>query len=236
MNLILFTPEEAGRPLSALDPRAIHLKTILKLQPGDSLDAGVLGGKKGRLSITSIQADFLTFEGWDFQEPAPRPYPVSLIIGTPRPPTARRLLKDLTALGAGELHFVSTDLGEKSYLQSTLWQNNEYQQHLWEGAQQAETTHIPLVFRHTSLSKALEAQNPANDIIAFDPGGPLPTRGMREAPCVLCIGPERGWSERERELLTKRRVAWVGLGPRILRTETACPLALGLILVDRFWA
>ncbi len=39
--------------------------------------------------------------------------------------------------------------------------------------------------------------------------------------CTLAIGPEGGWSPRDREQLATAGYAGLRLGPRVLRTETA---------------
>jgi RsmE family RNA methyltransferase len=45
---------------------------------------------------------------------------------------------------------------------------------------------------------------------------------------VLAIGPERGWSDRERGLLEGEGFSRLSLGSRALRTETACIAAVVL--------
>jgi 16S rRNA (uracil1498-N3)-methyltransferase len=47
---------------------------------------------------------------------------------------------------------------------------------------------------------------------------------------LLLVGPEAGFSEEELELCREKRFAAVRLGPRRLRTETACVLFCGLVL------
>jgi RsmE family RNA methyltransferase len=47
---------------------------------------------------------------------------------------------------------------------------------------------------------------------------------------VLAIGPERGWSDRERQLFAAAGFTRLSLGPRALRTETACTAALVLVM------
>jgi 16S rRNA (uracil1498-N3)-methyltransferase len=46
----------------------------------------------------------------------------------------------------------------------------------------------------------------------------------------VLIGPEAGWSPRERDYLVARNVRRIGLGPRILRVETAASLIVGSLL------
>ncbi|MDR2144262.1 MAG: 16S rRNA (uracil(1498)-N(3))-methyltransferase [Treponema sp.] len=47
---------------------------------------------------------------------------------------------------------------------------------------------------------------------------------------VLAVGPERGWSDRERELLEQAGFRRLSMGSRALRTETACTAAVILLM------
>ena len=240
MNIVLFETGEWAQPLESADVRALHILEILKLSPGDRFAAGEIGGPVGTLSFQGYQGTALVFANPEWTQPAPLPSRVKILVGTPRPPTARRLLKDLTTLGAAEIHFLATELGDKSYLQSTLW-NGEYRKNLLEGAAQARTTLLPKVERHTGLRKALaavEAEGPSTRVW-FDEGGVPwdhhPAHGHAAGGSLwVALGPERGWSAAERQLFTDRGWSVAGLGPRIMRTETACALALG-ISVLRGW-
>ncbi|MCL2127845.1 MAG: RsmE family RNA methyltransferase, partial [Treponema sp.] len=49
-------------------------------------------------------------------------------------------------------------------------------------------------------------------------------------PVILAIGPERGWSDRERDLLEEAGFLRLSLGSRALRTETACVAAAVLAI------
>jgi RsmE family RNA methyltransferase len=238
MNIVLFEPGEWTQPLASRDPRAVHLLEILKLVPGDRFAAGEIGALVGTLEFTGRTEDTLVFSNPDWTQEPPAPSRVKVLVGTPRPPTARRLLKDLTTLGARELHFAATDLGDKSYLMSTLWKG-EYIENLREGAAQTRTTILPKVERHPSLRRALEAaeaETPAGRVW-FDEGGPLwdqhqvHSRAAQGGVLWLALGPERGWSAAERALLADRGWSVAGLGPRTLRTETACALTLGIAVL-----
>lgn len=238
MNIVLFEPGEWHNPLPAADVRSNHLTEILKLSPGDRFAAGEIGGPVGTLAFQGFQGLDLIFANPEWTTPPPPPSRVRILVGTPRPPTARRLLKDLTTLGAAELHFVATDLGDKAYLQSSLWEG-EFRKSLWEGAAQTRTTLLPRVERHTGLRRALtaiEAAGPASRVW-FDEGGePWDSHAIHGqagsgGALWLALGPERGWTAAERTLLADRGWAVAGLGPRTLRTENACVLALGLAVL-----
>lgn len=238
MNIVLFEPGEWLRPLPAADARAVHLTEILKLSPGDRFASGEVGGPVGTLSFQGYQGSDLVFANPEWTAPPPPPSRVRVLVGTPRPPTARRLLKDLTTLGACELHFVATDLGDKAYLQSTLW-DGEFRKNLWEGAAQTRTTLLPPVETHTGLRRALtaiEARGEASRVW-FDEGGAswdaheVHAQAPGAGPLWLALGPERGWSAAERTLLADRGWQLAGLGSRTLRTETACALSLGVAVL-----
>ncbi|HYH47250.1 MAG TPA: RsmE family RNA methyltransferase, partial [Thermoanaerobaculia bacterium] len=61
---------------------------------------------------------------------------------------------------------------------------------------------------------------------AGEPGEPA-------APAALLIGPEGGWSPEERSELAAAGWRAVGLGPRVLRAETAAVVAAALLLLPR---
>ncbi|HRO28487.1 MAG TPA: RsmE family RNA methyltransferase, partial [Luteimonas sp.] len=59
-----------------------------------------------------------------------------------------------------------------------------------------------------------------------DPAGPhglstLPAPGDTDPAVIIAIGPEGGWSPRDRVQLQAAGFEGLRLGPRILRTETA---------------
>jgi 16S rRNA (uracil1498-N3)-methyltransferase len=47
--------------------------------------------------------------------------------------------------------------------------------------------------------------------------------------CVLAVGPEGGWSPRDRGLLAQAGFEGLRLGPRVLRTETAGIAAIAVL-------
>jgi 16S rRNA (uracil1498-N3)-methyltransferase len=68
----------------------------------------------------------------------------------------------------------------------------------------------------------------------LSPGAPaLAARAAPATPVEMLVGPEGGLSERERDLAAHKGFEGVGLGPRVLRTETA-PLA-ALATINALW-
>lgn len=234
MNLILFKKDEIGNLIASGDERCIHIKKILKMKEGDTFDSGIIGGPGGKARLDKLDKEGMIVSFSPLWESAPL-YPVTLIIGIPRPPTARRLLKDMTAIGVDRIWFTGTDLGEKSYLTSKIWRDEKYMEYVLEGAQQGETTLLPEIRKFYSLDRCLEEAEGEN-LAALDNNESIISIGQYTpgtGRTVIAIGSERGWTERERELLKTRKFTLVSMGSRVLRTETACSMAAGFILAAR---
>lgn len=231
MNLVLFQASEIGRPLPLSDVRAQHLLRILKLQSGDSFDAGIVNGPSGKGIIRTVEAQEITF---DYRaENSPQPLPsLALIVGWPRPQTARDILREATTLGATELHFVHTEKSDRNYAAASLWSGDEWRRHTIAGAQQGFTTRVPEIQFGKTLAEALARFRASATKLALDnyeATSALAREPLASAiPVVLAIGPERGWTSSDRHQLRENGFRLVDLGRPILRTETAVIAALVL--------
>ena len=231
MNLILFEADELSRPLARSDRRAVHLLEVLRRKPGDTFDAGIINGPRGKGSVVTIGANALelTFTAEFALEPAA---PITLIVGLPRPQTARDILRESSTLGIAALHFVRTEKGDPNYAQSTLWTSGEWRRHVLAGAEQAFATQIPEVSHHPTLGATLAALPASGQRLALDnyeSNAAFSSMPLSAAPIVLAIGSERGWSAEERDQLRRGGFALLHLGTRVLRTETAVIATLAIV-------
>jgi hypothetical protein len=129
LNLVLFNSSEVLTPLPRSDPRAIHLIDVLRRGVGDDFDAGLINGPRGKGTLRGITSNSLTLTfAWTERPPALDP--LVLLVGLPRPQTARKILQEATALGVRAMHFFQSARGEASYGQSTLWSSGEWHRHL----------------------------------------------------------------------------------------------------------
>lgn len=238
MNIILFHPSEVELPLPRQDLRAGHILGVLRRRPGDTFDAGVINGPRGRGTLVAVSPEAITLS-FAWTEVPPPPDPLHLLIGLPRPQTARDILRDATALGVASLHFVRTAKGESSYAHSKLWQSGEWERHLVAGAEQAFCTRLPRVSHGHSLSSALAGLPSGSTRLALDnyeaPAALATCDLPPPQPVVLALGAERGWSAAERDLLRAAGFTPVHLGRRVLRTETACIAAVTLLKSRLGW-
>lgn len=236
MNILLFASSEIAAPLPRNDRRARHLIEVLHRGPGEEFDAGLLNGPRGKGRIVALDADALTL-AFDWTTPAPTPDPITLLLGLPRPQTARDILRDATTLGVAALVFVGTEKSDPNYASSSLWREAEWRNHVLAGAEQAFTTQIPEVTASLPLSTALASLSSDGLRLALDnyeASRPLASFALPAAqPLVLALGPERGWGARDRAELRAAGFEFAHLGSRVLRLETAVIAALTLAKAAR---
>ena len=230
MNIVLFEPGETSLPLPRDDRRAHHILDILRCEVGDTFDAGLINGPRGKATIRSIEAGSIQLSFTWGDEPATLD-PIVLIVGLPRPQTARKILEEATALGVAAIHFVASNRGEASYGRSKLWVTDEWRRHLVDGAAQAFTTRLPDITAWRPLREAVDDLPAAACRLALDNyEAAAPLAGVAvSAPVALALGPEPGWSAAERDQLRAAGFSIVHLGERVLRLETACVAAIALV-------
>ncbi|MFT3869129.1 MAG: RsmE family RNA methyltransferase [Nibricoccus sp.] len=239
MNIVLFEPEEIAAPLPRTDPRAIHILEVLRRQKDDTFDAGLINGPRGKATLVEISSTTLGL-AFAWGEPTHPLPPITLLIGLPRPQTARKILQEATALGVGELHFVTTERGETSYANSTLWTSGEWRRHLIAGTAQAFCTRLPKITHGRDIAGLLPNLPPDAMRIALDnyeASTDLASalKGCAAKPVILAVGSERGWAPAERTTFRENRFALAHLGPRVLRTETAVVAALAIVRSTLGW-
>lgn len=249
MNICLFKQEELNRPLSIKDERGEHIIKILHKKEGDTFSVGVINGMAGTATIKKIENSEITFDFAPDSE-GKNLYPLKMIIGFPRPIQLKRLLRDIAALGVQEVHLTGTELGEKSYMQSNLVEHGTAYQMLLDGTVQAASTHVPDLFLHKTLKDCLESVIPEKEqcnnakilklcMDNINPKGSLfsvlQEQYEKPALVVAAIGSERGWTKKEREMLESAGYLRVGMGPRVMRTETAATVSASIISACMGW-
>ena len=160
-------------------------------------------------------------------------YPLTLVLAEVRPICMKRILRETVSLGVGRIMLVISDTGEKSYSEASLYTSGEYRDILVDGAMQAGFTGVPEVVFCSSVQDAIRKLGSESKVLLDNVIGSVPLSSMDLAdsgPVALAIGPERGWSERERNLFLLNGFKPALIGHRILRTETAAVAGCAMTL------
>jgi len=239
LNLILVEPSEldADGCVTLRDARGAHALGVLKVTLDQPIRVGIVDGALGTGLVTALLADGVRLR-CAFDTVPPRP-PVDLLLALPRPKVLRRLWAQLAALGVGRVILTNAERVERNYFDTHLLDPTGYRPLLLEGLQQARDSRLPDVSVHRQFRVLVEDDldgltGTATRLVA-DPAATLPIRhaihsrpsGVNRA--LLAVGPEGGWNAFELDLLRSHGFSGVGMGARILRSDTACIALLALV-------
>lgn len=231
VNLVLITESEAVEGFAADDPRARHLRETVGLRPGSIFHVGIENQRRGLATLASLEPMLRFSVQWE-AVPQPR-LPLTVIVGLPRPQTAKKLLHDLASLGVDRIIFFEAEKSDPSYAQSSLWRDDEWREPLRKGVEQACSAQVPSVRHEPGLRAALRDIDRQGWNVSLDPyvaSGPLGAAAKNFSGGCLALGPERGWSDSERRALADAGFTAHHLGDRILRVETAAAAGASLML------
>jgi len=233
VNLVLINKKESIDGIPIEDPRAIHLTQTVGLQAGKTFFVGIKNGFRGLATIQEINQRLIFTVEWEKEQQAR--LPLELIVGLPRPQTAKKILYDAASLGINKIIFFVSEKGDPGYLSSSLWKNNEWEDFVLRGSEQACSCQVPEVIHVSSIEEGVKLLHPKSWRVCLDPytaKEPLKTNVVKFSFGTLAIGPERGWSDDERSILENHEFFFYHLGDRILRVETACTAGSILMLSE----
>lgn len=231
MTLRLFVPADlAAGALTLGKDQSHYVANVMRARPGDevALFNGRQGEWRGRLDNVGKNAVVVTL---DRQTRAQAPEPDLWLLAAPIKKDRIDLVAEKAAeLGASALWPVFTRRTVMSRVNT-----ERLAAHMVEAAEQCERLTVPEVREPAALDKALSDWDESRTLLFLDEsGGGAPLAevlaGLPAGPLAVLVGPEGGFAPEERTLLARLPFARpVGLGPRILRAETAAIAALAII-------
>lgn len=234
MYLILLTQDDlipGTAKVVLTGRRQAHVREVMRAAVGDRLVVGMENGMIGQGLLTRLDTHTAELEVVLDQHP-PAKVPVILCMALMRPIVFRRVLLSAVSMGVEAIHFFHSDRVEKSFWQSTSLTPDALREQVVLGLEQAKDTVLPVIQFHSRFKPFVEDVLPGllegRQGIVADPSGQrldLPAKSSR----VLVMGPEGGFIPYELDKFRTAGCSCMGLGPRILRVETALPF-----LVSRF--
>jgi 16S rRNA (uracil1498-N3)-methyltransferase len=219
----------ASDELRLPDAAARHVQ-VLRLQPGDALT--LFDGRGGEWSATvlrmgrsEVAVQLLAHHAVERE----LPLQVTLALGMPANERMDTLVEKATELGAAAIQPLISERsvlrlsGERALKRCAHWQGIAV-----AASEQSGRTRVPVVEPVRTLGEwlaGLPASGGARWLLSFADATPLATQAMPMHGVLVLSGPEGGLTPAEEQAARHAGFSGVGLGPRILRADTA-PLAV----------
>jgi 16S rRNA (uracil1498-N3)-methyltransferase len=217
-----------GQPVS-LRPEQVHyLHAVLRMQAGDMVH--VFNGSDGewRAELTALDRRGGRAECRDMTQPQGAPPDLWLCFSPLKRQRTDFLVEKAVEMGVAQLMPL-----QMARTNAERIKPEKQALHAMEAAEQCGATWVPPLLPLQGLGAFLDAFPDDRVLICADERGsapPLPQAlPAKAARAAILIGPEGGFSEAEFDRLgAMKQVVRAGLGPRVLRAETAAVAALAL--------
>jgi 16S rRNA (uracil1498-N3)-methyltransferase len=194
-----------------------HLGRIVRTSPGDSVVLFDGAGNEVAATIREVHSrEVLVDVSLPIENPLGRSPRIHLEVACALPRSARAdwLLEHGTEAGVSTFRPLLTERTNRRHEDRAHWDRV-----LIEACSQCDRAILPTVAATVSLADLCAAPRIAERYVATAAAVELSAAVSSE--CLLVVGPEGGFSEREVEMLVESGFAPRSLGPLTLRTETA---------------
>ena len=210
---------------------------VLRVTPGERFEisdnrqvylAEVASSEKDRVCFTVV-------------EPVDVPAPVvrsTLLASLTKFERFEWAIEKATELGVEQIVPIISERSEKGLEKAALKRLPRWQRIVREASEQSRRTRLPELSAPVTLAAALQMRVSYHFLLEEAEAPPilsmLPSACQPEDGVALLVGPEGGWTDRERAAIAAAGWTAVSLGRNILRAETAA--AAGLAIIHAAWA
>jgi len=227
------TPLALGQTLSLPEEAANHLVRVMRLREGDGCVLFNGDGHDYRATLVVVgKRDAQGRIDAALAAANDSPLHITLLQGIARGEKMDLILQKATELGVNAIVPVNAERTEVKLDAARAEKRLAHWNSVVVSAcGQSGRARVPSVAAPQSLLDAAR-QVPAEALkLTLDPLGEHRLSTLQPAPggVVIAIGPEGGWSPRDRQALAEAGFQGLQLGPRILRTETAGLAAIAAV-------
>ncbi len=217
-------PLRAGETIALPEDTAAHLLRVLRLQAGDACvlfngDGHDYDARIASAGKRDARADIVAARRIDNESPLR----ITLLQGIARGEKMDWILQKATELGVARILPVTSDRSEvKLDAERAGKRLAHWREVAVSACEQSGRATLPEIAAPQALAQAATLR--AGRGFILDPFADAALSSLRDIElreCTIAIGPEGGWSPRDREQLVAAGYEGLRLGPRVLRTETA---------------
>ncbi|MDF0596467.1 16S rRNA (uracil(1498)-N(3))-methyltransferase [Psychromarinibacter halotolerans] len=226
VRLYVDHPLHPGQPVPLSRDQSHYLFGVMRMKEGD--DLLVFNGQDGefRCTVSAVHKKDGILTAVEQTRPLQMPPDLWLLFAPIKKQRTDFIVEKAAEMGAARIMPVQTD-----HTNSERIRQDRLQAHAVEAAEQCGGTYVPEVTDLAKLDTVLDGWPEDRQLVFCDEA----TVGLQQAlsggvgKWAILIGPEGGFSQRERDRLTSLPfVHIISLGPRILRADTAAVAAITL--------
>jgi 16S rRNA (uracil1498-N3)-methyltransferase len=215
------------------DEEAKHISKVMRMQPGDNIICCDNNGRSTICEIINLGGNIVEVQPVkELESDSEMPVFVTIAQGLPKADKLEYIVQKGTELGASSFYPFSADRSVAKWDDKKAAKKKERLEKIAkEAAEQSHRNKIPEIMNPGSFSDLLKlAEQYTIKIVAYEEEAKQleysrfssALKKVGKGDNLLCvIGPEGGISEKEAKILKEHGFELCGLGPRILRTETA---------------
>ena len=217
---------------------ARHIGLSLRMAVGDRLGVAGRDSRCGEAEIVRITPESVTLALKQISDSTEPPVDVWLAQALPKGDKMDQIVQKSVELGIRGIYPLWTQHCVVRYDQvKQAEKQRRWQKISQEAAEQCGRGIVPAVESFSTLSELFDrVPEGIRILLLFEGKG---REGLRSilandfcTSWLLAVGPEGGFSEAEVDFCRSRGARFAGLGPRVLRTETASLAALAAILYE----
>ncbi len=239
----LYLPDPGGSAdipagtIIELSPDQTHyLARVLRLKPGAEVGVFDGCGREWRAMLVRLSAREATVKITELVRTETQPSPLILAQAWLKGSAMDMVVQKAVELGVTAIWLLQTDRCNVKVDDRRLDNKlTHLSRVIASAAEQCESLWLPELVCLDGFNALLDQTRPGRTLF-LDPGQPPLEAGSTPAPITVVVGPEGGWSERERIIaMADPTVIATGLGALILRAETVPLAALAAIRQDWGW-
>lgn len=199
-----------------------RLRDVLRLVPGDEVVFLNDQAQEGRFSL--VDSKRAVFKQREFHERTLLPQRrITLAVAMPKRDALETLIQQATELGAAVIQPLVTERSNLKLTESPA----RWQALIGEALEVTSWRETPQLRQPQPLETFINQLT--DPCYVLERGGAKLNLAEVPSNLTICVGPEGGWSERERAVQTAHNTVAISLGEATLRTETAALLTLALL-------
>ena len=211
--------------------RAHHLARVVRLRPGERVEASDFRRAFEAVAEAVEPKEVLFRLGTELPPEPPEPA-IELHLAIVKYARWEWALEKATELGVATVVPLAAERSDEGLVRAAAKRVERWRAIAEEAAQQSRRLAPPELTEPLNVAQALARPAESRWLVDFG-GAPIGGLGGEAAGRhVVAVGPEGGWSDRERAAFASAGARAVSLGPRVLRTETAAVVGVAVRLAS----